>query len=225
MVFLTLCNYFFIDLWSSHGRDSHEIYIYIYRRHDYPSQLQSREEIITRKIPWGIAQDVMLMKMCLPILFGQNIPPRFAYSLEAKRRCLISCISSEWPLSLFPFLSLSCHPSFARPMSPLSFRLWGRWDLPALCWSCCTSRCARVQRSSLREAQVCSTPPFLVCPNTFQWRVFLCEFVLRLLFLLVAANHRWPGGYRWFNFRVSGTFHRHKRIIFLRCSFMNSRLH
>lgn len=36
-------------------------------------------------------------------------------------------------------------------------RLWGRggrWDLPALCWSCCASRCPRVWRWSLRGAQV-----------------------------------------------------------------------
>ena len=62
--------------------------------------------------------------------------------LVATRRYLISCTGSDWLLSF----CLSSHPSFYLLMSPLlqAVRTGGRWDLPALCWSCCTSRCPRV---------------------------------------------------------------------------------
>lgn len=76
-------------------------------------------------------------------------------------------------------------------------RTGGRWDLPALCCSCCASRCPRVWRWSLRGDQVGVLP------------VAACSFSLRLCVqplpnFMVASEH--PPS-QWCNLEVSGHCH------------------
>lgn len=89
---------------------------------------------------------------CCPLLQFQNIWFKL---------CVHVCVcKTKDILFLFPDLCASLSPPPPPTLSlPHVFfqtvRTGGKWDLPALCWSCSTSLFPRVWRWSLRGAQVC----------------------------------------------------------------------
>lgn len=114
------------------------------------------------------------MYVCVCVCFGSFwafyktfIPADNVSCLVGTRSHLISFTSSDWWL-LLPFLSFSGR----------EYRE-GRWDLQALCWSCCTSRCPEVWRWSLREAQVFNS---MHPPMRFLHTHPLCSRCLRTIF-------------------------------------------
>lgn len=115
-------------------------------------------------------------KACVPACFFLFIyfteyPFSLALFSSNTRRYLISCNGSDWWLFLSLLLSL-----FSLLHSSQAVRTGGRWDLPALCWSCCTSPCPRVLRWSLREAQVFYTT-FLPTSYTHAQPFFVAVFM------------------------------------------------
>ncbi len=162
------CNYFFIDSSASWGMVSHDVY----PCYDNPSQLQSWEKIITRKTPRGNVQNGMLVWVskcvsacgcgsanvctivcvltCCSVWAVSEHPSTLTLVLSSSNNKVLDLMYKQWLITVFLSLSLSlslsCHPAFSLPVClPLQVvRTGGRWDLPALCWSCCTSRCPRV---------------------------------------------------------------------------------
>lgn len=94
------------------------------------------------------------------------------------RSCAVVVADRPFPLLAAVWLPLELlRPTAESCDWPSSFcfclcRSWGqggRWDLPALCWSCCTSRCPRVREWSQRGAQVFILHPVKVWCVLITW--------------------------------------------------------
>lgn len=138
------CNYFFIDSWrAAHGMISHEICLCCGNLSVTPEGKRLRRgmwKMLHWRERWSLYLHVWVFR-CLSMSCTKHF---FALmlTLVSSNSKVLELMYQQWLIVLSLCLSYLSSPASFPLLQAVRNR--GRWDLPALCWSCCTSRCHSV---------------------------------------------------------------------------------